>query len=189
MAASQQSTAETSSLVDEWLTVDSRGHQRACRLNDVLFVSDNFSEAFDFMQKAVNTIQQTTKSWSVKTGESGSTRHVVLRCAISKYSTRVRRGEDGKFVRRTNGGGGQGKPRKYTGSRRHFDCHAHIELAIVDHDKAEAAKGKKTILVVPKMRGKVHKGRRRARGTMHHTDAERRFRLPEHSLQEKDEEQ
>ena len=147
MAYSQQSVAETlssTSLVDEWLTLDSRGHQRACRLNDVLFVGDIFSEAFDFMQKAVNTIQQTTQSWSVKTGESWSTRHVVLRCAISKYSTRVRRGEDGKFVRHTNGGGGgKGTPKTYTGSRRHFDCHAHIELAIVDHDKAEAAKGKK----------------------------------------------
>ena len=54
--------------VDDWLTIDAGGNKRACRSCDELHACETFVEAHECMKKAAETIQQTTRSWSVKTG-------------------------------------------------------------------------------------------------------------------------
>ena len=118
-----------------------------CKLNDVLHACATFSEAFALMRKAADNIQQTTRSWSVKKTGGGSPSSVLLRCAVSKHATASMRDKDGKFIdkRQSNGGGGgKGRPKTITWSRRRFDCHALIELNIVDNNKVPAGGSKRT---------------------------------------------
>ena len=133
------------SLVDEWLFVDSEGQTRVCRPNDVLHKCGTLAEASEFMQKAADTIRETTRSWSVKTGEGWYVNRIVLRCGLSKYTTSGKRDADGKFIQKKRGRSGDGRrkgtPKQYTSSRRHFNCRAVLELKIIDNEKSKARVG------------------------------------------------
>ena len=134
------------SLVDEWLVVDSDGQTRVCRPNDVLHKCGTLAEASEFMQKAADTIRETTRSWSVKTGEGGCVNRIVLRCGLSKYTTSAKRDADGKFIQKKRGrssdGGRKGAPKQYTSSGRHFNCRAVFELNIIfNNEKSKARVG------------------------------------------------
>ena len=145
------------SLVDEWLFVDSDGQTRVCRPNDVLHECGTLAEASEFMQKAADTIRETTRSWSVKTGEGGCVNRIVLRCGRSKYTTSAKRDADGKFIQKKRGRSGYGRrkgaPKQYTSSRRHFNCRAVLELKIINNEKSKARVGNNNTRVCRKCGG------------------------------------